>query len=347
MGHLPSTTPLLHSTHTDSPLCLQDISPRLTPPTPSPDGNPTHPPGNPARAAAISRPNTHRLQEPPSPSSAVQPSPTLAFLAETFTVTRNSLQLNCDLVQDLSPHALQTITAGEGPILSILYTTVSGIVAITTQLETVNTQLSEIHKENQELRSNLHDLTSKITNELALYEDIRPLQSALRDLSHRVTTTAPMACPTATTSHPTAPMAPHNAPLQEVSQPTLPNQLALPPNPVPPLMPPHWPDWPPPHLRKTSTPSSTASSMTPRSRRCSATTTCTPRPSHSLQRRNSFVSTNMTCRFLPLPPSTRTMPREPQQPPPMRKRPAPAQEIGKRKQKKPRLQRLREMGTRR
>jgi len=47
-----------------------------------------------------------------------------------FSETRNSLQLNPDLVQDLSPHALQTITTGEGSILSILCATVSGIVAV-------------------------------------------------------------------------------------------------------------------------------------------------------------------------------------------------------------------------
>jgi len=71
---------------------------------------------NQALAAAISRANTPRLQEPYSPSPSAQPSPPLAFLAEIFLVTRNSLQLNPDLVQDLSPPALQTITAGEGSI---------------------------------------------------------------------------------------------------------------------------------------------------------------------------------------------------------------------------------------
>jgi len=121
---------------------------------------PPIPPGNQALAAAISCSNTPRLQEPPSPFPSARPSPPLAFLAEIFTETRNSLQLNPDLVQDLSPDALQSITAGEGSILSILCATVSGMVAITTQLDTVTTQLSDICKENQELRTNLHTLSS-------------------------------------------------------------------------------------------------------------------------------------------------------------------------------------------
>ena len=104
------------------------------------------PPGNQALAAAISRANTSCLQEPPSPSPSSCLSPPLALLAEIFTETRNSLQLNPDLVQDVSPHAHQTITASEGAILSILCATVSGIVAITTQLDRVSTQLAEVHK---------------------------------------------------------------------------------------------------------------------------------------------------------------------------------------------------------
>ena len=161
------------------------------------------PPGNQALAAAISRANTPHLQEPPSPSPSAQASPPLALLAETFSETRDSLQLNPDLVQDRSPHDLQTITAGEGSISSILCATVSGIVAITTQLATVNTHLPGIRKENRELSSKVHDLSSMVANESATHEDIRPLQSAPRDLSHHGTTTAPTARPAAPTSHPT------------------------------------------------------------------------------------------------------------------------------------------------
>jgi len=135
---------------------------------------PPIPRGNQALPAAISCANTPRLQEPPSPSPWAQPSPPLAFQAEIFSETRNSLQLNPDLVQDLSPHALQTITAGEGSILSVLCATVSGIVAIPTQLDTVTTQLSEIGKENQELRIKFHDLSSMVANESATDETSAP-----------------------------------------------------------------------------------------------------------------------------------------------------------------------------
>jgi len=215
--------PPLHSTQTHTPLCLRDTSPCSTPPLCPLMEVPPIPPGNQALAAAISRAKTPRHQEPPFPSPSAQPSPPLAFLAEVFSETRKSLQLNPDLVQDLSPHPLQTITAGEGSILSILCATVCGIVAITTQLYTVNTQLSEFRKENQELRTKIHDLSSMVANEVPTHEDIRPLHSALRDLSHHVTTTALTDRPRAPTSHPTAPTAsPQRLPMR--GQPTAPSQ---------------------------------------------------------------------------------------------------------------------------
>ena len=198
-------------------------------------------PGNQVLAAAISRANTPRLQEPPSPSPSAQPSPPLAFLAEIFTETRNSLQLNPDLVQDLSPYALQSITAGKGSILSILCATVAGIVTITTQLDTVTNQLSEVRKENQELRTNLHTLSSRVANESATHEDIRPLQSALSDLSHRVTTATPTARPMA----PTAPTTRSAPPVRPAAggHPPPPQVASLappPPRHVAPLTLPHW-----------------------------------------------------------------------------------------------------------
>ena len=166
--------------------------------------------GNQALPAAISGANTPHLQEQPSPSPSTQPSPPLTFLAESFADTRNRLQLNPYLVQDLSTHALQTITTGEVSIVSIPCATIAGIVAITTQLDTVTAQLSEIPKQNQDLGSNLHDLSPKIATESATDEDIHPLQFTLGDLPHCVTTTAP-------TTRPMAATAPLNASLQEVS----------------------------------------------------------------------------------------------------------------------------------
>ena len=196
----PSTRPPRYSTKTHTPLCLQDTFPPLTPSLRPLIEIPPIPPGNQALAAPISRANTPYLQEPSSPSPSAQPSAPLAFLAEILMETSNSLQLNPELVQDLSPHALQTITAGEGSILAILCATVSGIIAITTQLDTGTTQLSEIRKENQQLLSNLHNLSCRVANESATHEDIRPLQSALHDLSYKVTTPAPTARPSATTA---------------------------------------------------------------------------------------------------------------------------------------------------
>jgi len=80
----PSTTPPIHSTQTHTPLCLRDTFPRSTSPLCPLIEVPPIPPGNQALAAAISRANTPRLQEPPSPSPSAQPSSPLAFLAETF-----------------------------------------------------------------------------------------------------------------------------------------------------------------------------------------------------------------------------------------------------------------------
>ena len=93
-------------------------------------------------------------------------------------------------------------------MLSIHCATVTGIVAISTQLDTVKTQLSEVRKENLELRTKVHDLSSMVANEVATPKNMCPLNSALRNLLHRVTTTAPTARPTAHTFHATAPMAP-------------------------------------------------------------------------------------------------------------------------------------------
>ena len=103
--------------------------------------------------------------------------------------------------------------------------TVSGIVAVTTQLDCVNTQLSEIRKENQEIPIKIYDRSAMVAPESATQEDIQPLQSALRHVSHHMTSTTPPVRPAAPTAHPTAPTAPHhNAYLREVSPAPPPNQ---------------------------------------------------------------------------------------------------------------------------
>src|ERR1700712_1058099 len=105
------------------------------------------PPGNQALAQALFRAETPRLVEPRSRSPSNRPSLPLAFLAKLLSETCDNLRLSPRLVQDLSPETLQTITAGEGSILTLLCATVLGIVAIASQLDTVTTQLAELQRE--------------------------------------------------------------------------------------------------------------------------------------------------------------------------------------------------------
>ena len=152
---------------------------------------PPIPPGNQELARAISRAGTPRLSEPASPSASLRTTPPLDFLSDLFTETRDNLRLPPQLVQDLSPHALSTIAAGEGSFLSILYAAVSGIVTINKQLNTVNTRLVELSKENELLREKIHDVSSVLANDVAMSGELRPLNSALRDLSHWVSAPPP------------------------------------------------------------------------------------------------------------------------------------------------------------
>ena len=152
---------------------------------------PPIPPGNQGLARAISRAGTPRLVEPTSPSPTQRSTAPLEFLSDLFAETRESLRLPPQLVQNLSPHALSTISAGEGSILSILCAAVSGIVIINKQLDTVNTRLVELSKENEQLREKIHDVSSVLANDVATSEELRHLNSALRDLSHRVSALPP------------------------------------------------------------------------------------------------------------------------------------------------------------
>ena len=147
-------------------------------------------PGNQELARAIPRAGTPRLTEPASPAPCQRIAPPLEFLSDLFSEKRDSLSLPPELVQNLSPHALTTISAGEGSILSILCAAVSGIVTINKQLDTVNTRLVELSKENEQLRERIHDVSSVLANDVATSEEL-PLNSALRDLSHRVSAPPP------------------------------------------------------------------------------------------------------------------------------------------------------------
>ena len=152
---------------------------------------PPIPPGNQELTRAISRAGTPRLAEPASPSPSQGTTPPLDFLCDLFSEIRDRLRLPPQLVQDLSPHALSTISAGEGSILSIPCAAVSGIVTINKQLNTVNTRLVELSKENEQLRETIHDVTSVLANDVAISEELRPLNSAVRDLSHQVSAPQP------------------------------------------------------------------------------------------------------------------------------------------------------------
>ena len=208
--------PTFHSFLT-CPLCFRDTTPRQKC-TPRPNMEiPPIPPGNQELARAISRTGTPRLAEPASPSPTQRTTAPLEFLSDLFAETRDSLRLPPQLVQNLSPHALSTISAGEGSILSILCAAVSGIVTINKQLNTLNTRLVELSKENEQLRAKIHDVSSVLANDVATSEELRPLNSALRDLSHRVsapppprqTPQAPPAQPTSVA--PARPPPPHQA----------------------------------------------------------------------------------------------------------------------------------------
>ena len=109
-------------------------------------------------------------------------SPPLAFLREVFSNTRDSLQLDPTLVLNLMPKAPQTILAGEGSTLFILCATVSGIVAISNQLDTVASQLAALAKENGELRTKLHDISSILANEVVSVDDLETLSTSVPDL---------------------------------------------------------------------------------------------------------------------------------------------------------------------
>ena len=147
---------------------------------------PPIPTANQAMAHAISKASTPRLSQPASPSPAGRTPPPLTFLGNIFAETREAIGLDRSLVQNLSRNDLRTISAGEGSILSILCAAVSGIGAITKQLDEANTSLKTLQKANDNLRTSLHALALMVANETASTEDVRTLSNAIRDVSHRL-----------------------------------------------------------------------------------------------------------------------------------------------------------------
>ena len=184
------------------PPCFQDNPQRPFPHSCLMTEVPPIPRGNQAFAQAMSRSSTPRLSEQASPLPVQRLPPPLVFLAEVFTDTRDSLQLDPTFVPNLTPQALHTFLTGEGSTLSILCATVSGIVAITNQLDTVSTQLATLTKENGELQTKLHDISSVLANEVASTENLEAVSTSVRDLSHILSAPRP----------PTHPAPAHTAP---------------------------------------------------------------------------------------------------------------------------------------
>ena len=197
---------------------------------------PPIPAGNQAFAQAMSKSSTPHLSEPASPSPVQRLPPALAFLAEVFSNTRDSLRLDLTLVPNLTPQALHTISAAEGSTLSILCATVSGIVAITNQLDTVSMQLSALAKKNRKLRTKLHDISSVLTNEVASAEDLEALSTSLRDLSHWVSASRPITHTAPATTAPTTQKASQPGP-QSQARPSAPAGPTAPPRQSAPMAP--------------------------------------------------------------------------------------------------------------
>jgi len=141
-----------------------------------------------------------RLLGAASPVPTRSPTPAVdypqAFMAEQLALARSSLGLNsCDL-SNFSQHTLSGLIALETVILTLLSLLARGLVAVSHELSGVTQKLTSISEEKKALKEELHDLSSQIANLLRPHtpppnQDLSALQSAIRDLSHCVTTPAP------------------------------------------------------------------------------------------------------------------------------------------------------------
>ena len=118
------------------------------------------------------------------------------FTAEQLAGARTSLCLNPRDFPDLSPDTLSCLIPSETATLTLLSQLVRGLVTISQELTGVTQKLISLAEENDALKEELHDQSSQIAN-LPLpqspppQQDLSVLQSAIRDLSHRVTAPAP------------------------------------------------------------------------------------------------------------------------------------------------------------
>ena len=119
-----------------------------------------------------------------------------AFMAETLESARTSLRLNPRDFPDFSQDTLSGLIPSETASLTLLSQLVRGLITISQELSGVTQKLTALAAENGALNEELHDLSCQIAN-LPLpqspppHQDLSTLQSAIRDLSHRVTAPAP------------------------------------------------------------------------------------------------------------------------------------------------------------
>jgi len=131
-----------------------------------------------------------------------------AFTAEQPESARTCLRVNpCDF-PDFSQDTLSGLILSETSSLTILSQLVRRLVTISEELSGGTQKLTALAKEKGALKEELHDLSSQIANlplpqSLPPHQDISTLQSAIRDLSHRLTAPRTPAPP-----HPPSPKRP-------------------------------------------------------------------------------------------------------------------------------------------
>ena len=120
-----------------------------------------------------------------------------AFTAEQLAFARSSLHLNPQDFPDFSQDTLSGLIPSETATLTFLSQLLRALVTIPQELSGVTQKLASLAEENDVLTEELHDLSSQIGN-LPLHQtpphhqDLSVLQSAFRNLSHRVRAQAPL-----------------------------------------------------------------------------------------------------------------------------------------------------------
>jgi len=119
-----------------------------------------------------------------------------AFTVEQLASARSSLRLNPRDFPDFSQDTLSGLIPSETATLILLSQIIRGLVTISQEHSGVTQKLRSLAEENDALKEEVHDLSSQIAN-LPLphtpppHKDLCLLQSAIRDLSNRVTAPAP------------------------------------------------------------------------------------------------------------------------------------------------------------